>query len=246
MVATSITCARNELRKVLCLGVSALSMPAPRPFIWKSPNSGFAAVTRKASNANGRPAMACRGRRLTVPLMRNGGLRSSNISFIARLAASLDYVQDYNRRSGRKVRCYVRPTASSNYAHWGSSAPNRASRNSMDAMVTSPSVDRHIAHAQYVPRSIPGADFRNSILEYGRCKICRFSLLALGKEDSNHRTVWFLNDPVEDNGNHDWKDYRSNWESTLVASLLHPEVWQYEVAPCRNGFSGALSPASPA
>jgi len=37
--------------------------------------------------------------------------------------------------------------------------------------------------------------------------------------------------PVEDNGNHDWNDYRRNWESTLTASLFQPEVWRFEVAP---------------
>ena len=36
---------------------------------------------------------------------------------------------------------------------------------------------------------------------------------------------------MEDNPNHDWTDYRVNWESTLVASLLQPDVWHYEVAP---------------
>ena len=45
------------------------------------------------------------------------------------------------------------------------------------------------------------------------------------------RSVWYLNDPIEDNPGHDWTDYRTNWESTLVASLLQPDVWQYEVAP---------------
>ena len=44
---------------------------------------------------------------------------------------------------------------------------------------------------------------------------------------STGRRVWYLNDPVEDNPNHDWNDYRSNWESTLVASLLQPEVWRF-------------------
>ena len=44
-------------------------------------------------------------------------------------------------------------------------------------------------------------------------------------------TVWFLNDPVEDDPNHSWEDYRANWESTLTASLLWPQVWRYEVMP---------------
>lgn len=45
------------------------------------------------------------------------------------------------------------------------------------------------------------------------------------------RSLWFLNDPIEDNPQHDWDDYRRNWQSTVVASLLHPNIWQYEVAP---------------
>src|SRR5436309_15261392 len=45
------------------------------------------------------------------------------------------------------------------------------------------------------------------------------------------RRVWYLNDPIEDNPNHDWSDYRTNWESTLTASLLQPEVWHYEIMP---------------
>ena len=45
------------------------------------------------------------------------------------------------------------------------------------------------------------------------------------------KAVWFLNDPVEDDPNHSWEDYRTNWESTLTASLLWPQVWRYEVMP---------------
>jgi hypothetical protein len=43
--------------------------------------------------------------------------------------------------------------------------------------------------------------------------------------------VWFLNDPIEDDPDHSWEDYRTNWESTLTASLLWPQVWRYEVMP---------------
>jgi hypothetical protein len=43
--------------------------------------------------------------------------------------------------------------------------------------------------------------------------------------------MWFLNDPVEDNAHHTWADYRYNWESTLTASLLQPEVYKFETMP---------------
>jgi hypothetical protein len=59
---------------------------------------------------------------------------------------------------------------------------------------------------------------------------------------STGRTVWYLNDPVEDNPGHDWKDYQSNWESTLVASLFQPEVSKYEVAPWPERVFGGRYP----
>lgn len=43
--------------------------------------------------------------------------------------------------------------------------------------------------------------------------------------------LWFLHDPVEDDPSHSWEDYRTNWECTVVASLLWPDVARYEVAP---------------
>ncbi len=43
--------------------------------------------------------------------------------------------------------------------------------------------------------------------------------------------MWFLNDPIEDNPDHSWSDYKTNWESTLCASLLWPQVWRYEIMP---------------
>ena len=59
---------------------------------------------------------------------------------------------------------------------------------------------------------------------------------------STGRRVWYLNDPIEDNPDHDWADYQKNWESTLVASLLQPEVSQYEVAPWPERIFGGKFP----
>ena len=47
-----------------------------------------------------------------------------------------------------------------------------------------------------------------------------------------------MNDPIEDNPNHSWTDYRKNWESTLVASLLQPHVWSYEILPWPDRIFG--------
>ena len=61
-------------------------------------------------------------------------------------------------------------------------------------------------------------------LHFSNTERCRTSSVLAGKR------VWYLNDPIEDNPNHSWWDYRTNWESTLSrASLLQPEVWHYEI-----------------
>jgi hypothetical protein len=64
--------------------------------------------------------------------------------------------------------------------------------------------------------------FETAFLEYGAMQ----NLVR-----ASGRRVWYLNDPIEDDPNHDWEDYRTNWESTLTASLLQSEVWHYEIMP---------------
>ena len=57
------------------------------------------------------------------------------------------------------------------------------------------------------------------------------------------RRVWYLNDPIEDNPNHNWDDYRMNWENTLTASLFQPEVWRYEIMPWPERIFNGKYPA---
>lgn len=134
-----------------------------------------------------------------------------------------DYVQEYNRRTGRKVRCYVPTHSLLNYAHWKIVSPESslARLNGCDGYIaqvwTGTSRTANLYRGQARERT-----FETAFLEYGAMQ----NLVR-----STGRRVWYLNDPVEDDPNHDWEDYRVNWESTLVASLLQPEVWQYEVSP---------------
>lgn len=134
-----------------------------------------------------------------------------------------DYVQDFNRRTGRHVRCYVPTHSLLNYAHWRIVSPESslARLNGCDGYIaqvwTGTSRTPNLFRGQLRERT-----FETAFLEYGAMQNL---VRATG------RTVWYLNDPIEDNPNHDWNDYQRNWESTLVASLLQPDVWQYEVAP---------------
>ncbi|GJM81080.1 hypothetical protein HMSSN139_35760 [Paenibacillus sp. HMSSN-139] len=72
--------------------------------------------------------------------------------------------------------------------------------------------------------------FETAFLEYGIMQE-----LVRGTQ----RRMWFLHDPIEDDPKRTWADYRENYVKTLIASLLHPAVSRYEVAPWpRRIFEG--------
>lgn len=147
-----------------------------------------------------------------------------------------DHVQEYNQRTGRKVRCYVPTHSLLNYAQWCIVSPQ-----SSLAMLNG--CDGYIAQVwtgtSREPNKFRGAvrsrTFETAFLEYGAMQNL---VRATG------RSVWYLNDPIEDNPNHDWTDYRVNWESTMVASLFQPDVWQFEVAPWPERVFGGRYPRS--
>ena len=134
-----------------------------------------------------------------------------------------DYIQDYNKRTGRRVRCYVATHSLLNYAQWSIVSPE-------SSLARLAGCDGYIAQVWTGTARTPNfyrgkrkeRTFETAFLEYGAMQ----NLVR-----STGRSVWYLNDPIEDNPDHDWDYYRRNWESTLTASLLQPEVWRYEVAP---------------
>ncbi|MDB6018099.1 MAG: hypothetical protein JWR19_2588 [Pedosphaera sp.] len=147
-----------------------------------------------------------------------------------------DYVQAYNQSTGRHVRCYVPTHSLLNYAQWCIVSPESslARLNGCDGYIaqvwTGTAREPNRFRGEVRSRT-----FETAFLEYGAMQNL---VRATG------RSVWYLNDPIEDNGNHDWADYRTNWESTLVASLFQPEVSQYEVAPWPERVFGGRYPRS--
>ena len=75
--------------------------------------------------------------------------------------------------------------------------------------------------------------FETAFLEYGA---------MMNVVRATKGRMWFLNDPIEDNPDHSWTDYRTNWESTLTASLLWPQVSNYEVMPWPERIFGGKYP----
>ncbi len=133
-----------------------------------------------------------------------------------------DFVRDYNREHGTDVKCYVPTHSLVNYALWCIVSP--------ESSLLDVGADGYIAQVWTGTARSPNMyegikaerTFETAFLEYG-------AMMNLVR--ASGARVWFLNDPIEDNPNHTWRDYRENWESTLVASLLWPQVWRFEVMP---------------
>jgi hypothetical protein len=133
-----------------------------------------------------------------------------------------DFVKAENARTGRHVKCYVPTHSLINYAHWQIVSP--------ESSLIEVGGDGFIAQVWTGTARTPNVyegrrrerTFESAFLEYGA---------MMNVVQASRGTVWFLNDPIEDNPDHSWEDYRTNWESTLTASLLWPQVWRYEVMP---------------
>lgn len=133
---------------------------------------------------------------------------------------------------GRTVRFYVPTHSLINYTQWRIISPEAL-------LVSMPGCDGFIAQIWTGTARTPNVykglrrerTFETAYLEYG---IMQELTRGTGRE------MWFLHDPIEDNPRYSWSDYRKNYRSTVVASLLHPEVKQYEVCPWpRRVFEGS-------
>jgi len=75
--------------------------------------------------------------------------------------------------------------------------------------------------------------FETAFLEYS-------SLVNLVR--GTGKKLWFLMDPVEDNPDRTMEDYRLNYERTLIAALMFPQVDSFEVLPWPERILGRVPP----
>jgi len=128
-------------------------------------------------------------------------------------------LQKYNR----KLRIYVPTHSLINYTQWSIVSPQ-------SSLIDSDVIDGCIAQiwtgTSRTPNVYQGQraerTFETAFLEYGVMQ----ELVR-----NTNRRMWFLHDPIEDNPRYDWTDYQYNYKATLIASLLHPHVWHYEICP---------------
>lgn len=149
------------------------------------------------------------------------------------LSEAFGFVHSYASKKGRRVGCYVASHSLPNYSQWRIVSPE-SSLEQVDC-------DGYIAQVWTGTSRTPNVyegkraerTFETAFLEYGA---------VLNLSNVSGRAIWLLNDPVEDNPNHTWTDYRKNWENTMTASLLHPAGWRYEVMPWPDRVFGHKYP----
>ncbi len=151
--------------------------------------------------------------------------RSSKLKYYLYRRALADvfkFVREYGHSQGKDIKCYVATHSLINYSNWGIVSP--------ESSLLDVGCDGYIAQVwtgtARSPNVLDGVKaertFETAFLEYGQMQ----NLVR-----ASGRDMWFLNDPVEDNPDHTWADYRFNWQSTLTASLLQPEVYKFETMP---------------
>lgn len=138
------------------------------------------------------------------------------------LAQVFASVKAYGKAHHRSIPCYVATHSLINYAQWDIVSP--------ESSLLDVGADGYVAQVWTGTARTPNVyqgvlqqrTFETAFLEYG-------ALQNIAR--SSGKPIWYLNDPIEDNPRHSWTDYRANWESTLVASLLQPSVSRYELLP---------------
>ena len=123
----------------------------------------------------------------------------------------------------RELRIYVPTHSLINYTQWSIVSPQ-------SSLIDSSVVDGCIAQVWTGTSRTPNVyqgqtaerTFETAFLEYGVMQE-----LVRG----TNRRMWFLADPIEDNPRYDWDNYSTNYKATLIASLLQPHIWHYEICP---------------
>jgi hypothetical protein len=139
------------------------------------------------------------------------------------VARVLSRLRTYADERGVDIRLYIPTHSVLNYARWGIVSPESSLAHLEDCDGYVAQVWTGTARVPNVYRGeIAERTFETAFLEYGA--------LANLTRVSGQR-MWLLSDPIEDNPDRSWRDYRENWHSTVIAKLLWPEIWRYETMP---------------
>jgi len=133
------------------------------------------------------------------------------------------HIKSKAAEQGKTVECIVPTHSLNSYAQWRIVSPmaHLMDLAEMDGYVAQ--VWTGTARSANVYRDVrKERTFEAGFLEYSQ---------MLGMVRPTGRKVWFLADPIEDNPNRSWNDYKLNYECTVISSLMWPEVHRFEVMP---------------
>ncbi|MCB0283085.1 MAG: hypothetical protein KDF60_10930 [Calditrichaeota bacterium] len=143
--------------------------------------------------------------------------------YVRALTELFEYAKDYGKQLGKDIRCFVPTHSLLNYSSWNIVSPEAA-------LAHIPGLDGFIGQVwtgtAREPNYYEGVEkertFETAFLEYG-------SMEAMTRP--THKQVYFLTDPIEDNPDKTWEDYKLNYEATFIAQLMYPQVNHFEVMP---------------
>jgi len=161
--------------------------------------------------------------------------QASRLKYELYADALRDVIRHLKQRAaarGQSLECHVPTHSLLNYAHWRIVSPE-------SRLMDLPEADGYVAQVWTGTARTPNVyrgnrrerTFETAFLEYGQ---------TLAMVRPTGRKVWFLADPIEDNPDRSWADYRRNYERTVAASLFWPEQFRFEVLPWPSRiFQGA-------
>ncbi|HOV60930.1 MAG TPA: hypothetical protein PK349_07670 [Candidatus Hydrogenedentes bacterium] len=165
--------------------------------------------------------------------------RASKLKYELYFRALRDVFRHIKARAAEKgitIECHVPTHSLINYAHWGIVSPESHLLDLEEADGYIAQVWTGTARTPTVYRNVKKErTFESGLLEYAQ-------MLSMARPAG--RKVWLLADPVEDNPDRVWSDYKVNYECTVVASLLHPEASRFEVMPWPGRIFEGKYPAS--
>ncbi|MCI0513901.1 hypothetical protein L0128_11865, partial [candidate division KSB1 bacterium] len=143
--------------------------------------------------------------------------------YIRALTELFDYAKEYGAQKGQTSRGFVPTHSLLNYASWHIVSPEAALAqiSGLDGFIGQVWTGT-ARHPNYYDGILKERTFETAFLEYG-------SVLAMTRPTG--KSVYFLTDPIEDNPDKTWEDYKTNYEATFVAQLMYPQVSHYEVMP---------------
>ena len=207
---------KTLLEKAIDAGVTAIHLEEPEYWVTAGYSEAFQAAWRAEYGEPWQPPHASVEARYRAD-------RLKQKLYTDCLADLFRHAKAYAREHGRAIRCFVPTHSLINYAQWRIVSPE-------GNLMSLAEADGYIAQVWTGTARTPNVyagelrerTFETAFLEYGQ-------MVNLVRPSG--RRCYLLHDPIEDNPNHSWRDYRTNWEATVVASLFRPEGWHYEVMP---------------